>query len=114
MIRIAIVGAGAIADTHIQSYRKFGDRCEVVAVADLYPEKAAEKVARHGLAARVFATHDELLAGAAFDAVSICLPPFAHADAAVALLRAGRHVLVEKPMAGRCCRSSRRTGSRRR
>ena len=100
MIRIAIVGAGAIADTHIQSYRKFGDRCEVVAVADLYPEKAAEKVARHGLAARVFATHDELLAGAAFDAVSICLPPFAHADAAVALLRAGRHVLVEKPMAG--------------
>ena len=100
MIRIAIVGAGAIADTHIQSYRKFGDRCEVVAVADLYPEKAAEKVARHGLAARVFAAHDELLAGAAFDAVSICLPPFAHADAAVALLRAGRHVLVEKPMAG--------------
>ena len=100
MIRVAILGAGAIADTHIAAYRRFADRCAVVAVADLYPEKAAGQVARHGLAADVFASCDELVAGGRFDAASICLPPFAHADAAVALLRAGRHVLVEKPMAG--------------
>lgn len=99
MLKIAILGTGAIADSHIQAYLKFKDQCEVVALADLYPDKAAAKVASYGLRAAVFRTHQELIAGAAFDAASICLPPFGHAEAAIDLLRAGRHVLVEKPMA---------------
>ena len=61
--------------------------------------KAAEKTAKHGLQAKVFKNCDELLEGCDFDAASICLPPFEHAPAAVALLRAGKHVLIEKPMA---------------
>ena len=99
MIRVAILGAGAIADAHLTAYRKLADRCRIVAVADLYPDKASEKIARHGLEARVCRDHTALLAEVEFDAVSICLPPFAHAEASVALLQAGRHVLVEKPMA---------------
>ncbi len=99
MMRVAILGAGAISDSHIQAYRALAGRCEVVAVADLFPEKAREKVARHGLKAGVFAGVEELVRGAEFEAASICLPPFEHAPAAVALLQAGKHVLVEKPMA---------------
>lgn len=99
MIKIAILGAGAIADAHIQSYGKFKDRCDVVAVVDLYPEKAAEKVAKHKLHAAVFKDLEAASHGADFDAASVCLPPFEHAQAAVDLLRAGKHVLVEKPMA---------------
>ena len=49
--------------------------------------------------AKVFKTCDELLHGCDFDAASICLPPYEHAPAAAALLRAGKHVLTEKPMA---------------
>lgn len=99
MIRVAIIGAGAIADSHIQAYAKFGPRCRVVAVADLFPDKAREKVARHGLAATVFPNVEALLDGAQFEAASICLPPFEHAAATTACLGAGKHVLVEKPMA---------------
>jgi len=99
MLKIAILGAGAISDSHIQSYLTFQERCRIVALVDLYPDKATEKAAKHGLPVTVFADHKELLAAQDFDAASICLPPFAHSSAAVDLLRAGKHVLVEKPMA---------------
>ncbi|MBI5385040.1 MAG: Gfo/Idh/MocA family oxidoreductase [Verrucomicrobia bacterium] len=99
MLKIAILGAGAISDSHIGAYLKFKDQAQVVALVDLFPEKAAEKAARHGLQAKVFKNYDELLKGCDFDAASICLPPFEHAPASVGLLRAGKHVLTEKPMA---------------
>jgi predicted dehydrogenase len=99
MIKVALLGAGAISDSHLPAYRQFPDAARVVALVDLFPEKAAEKAARLGLAVPVFRNCDELLAGCDFDAASICLPPFEHAPAAVALLRAGKHVLTEKPMA---------------
>ena len=99
MLNIAILGTGAIADSHIRSYLKFPHQCRVVALVDLFPDKAREKAARHGLEAAVFKDRAQLLAEADFDAVSICLPPFEHAPASVELLRAGKHVLVEKPMA---------------
>lgn len=99
MKRIAILGAGAIADSHLRAYLKFGDQAGVVALVDLYPDKARAKAASHGLEVPVFANLAALLDGCDFDAASICLPPFEHAPAAITLLRAGKHVLTEKPMA---------------
>lgn len=99
MIRVAIVGAGAIADTHIQAYLKFQDRCEIVALVDLYPDKAAHKAAKYNLNAKVYPDHRSLLDNACIDLASVCLPPFAHAGVTVDLLNAGMHVLAEKPMA---------------
>ena len=58
-----------------------------------------EKIAKYGLQARVFKNCDELLKGCDFEAASVCLPPLDHAPVTVALLRAGKHVLTEKPMA---------------
>src|SRR5512137_2400665 len=99
MLKIAILGTGAISDSHIQAYLKQKDRCQVVALVDLFPDKAREKSTKFGLSARVFKDYQELLGGCDFDAASICLPPFEHAPASAALLRAGKHVLTEKPMA---------------
>jgi UDP-N-acetyl-2-amino-2-deoxyglucuronate dehydrogenase len=99
MQRIAILGTGAISDSHIQAYQKFKDQCQIVALVDLFPDKAREKALKHGLAAAVFKDYQELLNGAEFDIASICLPPFEHAPASLALLQAGKHVLAEKPMA---------------
>lgn len=99
MLNIAILGAGAISDSHIQACLKFKDQCQIVALVDLFPDKAREKAAKYGLSAVVFKDYQELLNGVSFDAASICLPPFEHAPASVALLRAGKHVLTEKPMA---------------
>jgi UDP-N-acetyl-2-amino-2-deoxyglucuronate dehydrogenase len=99
MIKIAILGTGAISDTHIRAYGKFRDHCQVVALVDLYPDKARAKAVQYGLQATVYPNYQELLARETFDAASVCLPPFGHAEAAQALLRARKHVLVEKPMA---------------
>ncbi|MCP5523838.1 MAG: Gfo/Idh/MocA family oxidoreductase [Verrucomicrobiales bacterium] len=99
MKRIAILGTGAISDSHLQAYQKFNHRAEVVALVDLYADKAKEKAAKYGLEVPVFQGVAGLLAGCDFDAASVCLPPFEHASAATVLLRAGKHVLTEKPMA---------------
>ncbi len=99
MIDVAILGAGAISDSHIGAYNRFGERCRMVALADLQVEKAVAKAAKFGLNVPVFRTAEELIRGVNFDAASVCLPPFSHAPAAIELLAAGKHVLVEKPMA---------------
>jgi predicted dehydrogenase len=65
---------------------------------DLYPDKVTEKAAKHGLPVAVFADHKGLVAARDFNAVSICLPPLAHASVAADLLRSSKHVLAEKPM----------------
>lgn len=99
MLNIAIIGTGAISDSHIKAYQDFNDRCRIVALVDLYPDKAREKAEKYGLDIPVCASIGEAIAQVEFDAASICLPPFGHAEAAVELLEAGKHVLVEKPMA---------------
>jgi UDP-N-acetyl-2-amino-2-deoxyglucuronate dehydrogenase len=99
MLNIAILGTGAIADSHIRAYLKYPDLCRIVALADLYPDKARAKASQYQLSVPVFASVADLLHGPTFDAASVCLPPFEHASASITLLRAGRHVLVEKPLA---------------
>jgi UDP-N-acetyl-2-amino-2-deoxyglucuronate dehydrogenase len=99
MLKVALIGSGAIADSHIQAYLRFPDQCQIIALVDLYPAKAAEKAAKHGLKAAIYPDYRTLLEKEAFDVASICLPPFGHAEVTVELLRAGKHVLVEKPMA---------------
>lgn len=97
MIRVAVIGAGAISPRHIESYLRFPERCAITAVVDIYPEKAAASVERFGLDAVVAEDYREVLGEA--DLVSICTPPSTHTAIAIGSLEAGVNVLVEKPMA---------------
>lgn len=98
MLKVAIIGAGAIANAHINSYLQFKERCEIVALCDMYPDKAEAKKNEFGLNAKVVSDYKELLDDE-IDLISVCLPPYAHAPITVDFLNAGSHVLVEKPMA---------------
>jgi len=98
MIKVAIIGTGAISTAHIEAYLQFSDRCKITALCDLYPEKAEAKRTQYGLDAKVVSDHRELLDGD-IDLVSICLPPYVHAPVTIDFLNAGSHVIVEKPMA---------------
>jgi predicted dehydrogenase len=98
MIRVGIIGAGAICRAHIEAYKKFGDRCRIVGIADIYPEKAERRAQEFELEATVFSDYKELLAQGV-DLVSICTPPYTHAPIAVDSMQAGANALVEKPMA---------------
>ena len=98
MIRIGLVGAGFMGATHATCYQLI-ENATLAGVADVRPDLAQKVAAEHGCAA--FATLEEMLEkiGDQIDAVDICLPTFLHADAAVAALDAGKHVLIEKPLA---------------
>ena len=99
MIKVAIIGAGAIANTHIEGLLKFQEKCQIVAIADIYTDKAHEKVTRFGLEAAVFEDYKKLFAETEVDLAVIVTPPFAHADATISALNTGVNVLLEKPMA---------------
>ena len=97
-IRIGIIGSGGIAQAHARAYQRMED-VEVVAVADLVPGKAAEYIEKLGLThTQAFEDHKKLLE-LDLDGVSICTPNIAHHQTSIDSSRAGKHVLVEKPLA---------------
>lgn len=100
MINVAVIGTGNIAPAHIGAYLEFPKRCRIAALVDIYPDKAEKKKADFRLDASVYDSHAAFLAGhPEVQLVSICTPPFTHAPLAIACMRAGKDVLVEKPMA---------------
>ncbi len=97
-IRIAVVGAGAIAQiTHIPLWNEI-DNVEVVAICDQNRGKA-QLVGEKFKIRRTYSDIDELLKLEELDAVDICTPTHSHVDLGIAALSAGKHVLVEKPIA---------------
>lgn len=100
-IRFALVGCGRIAKNHIEALAKHAGRAEIVAVCDTRPEALQMAVAATGAAG--FASLDALLAGSEpekqADIVVLATPSGLHPQQAIAVARAGRHVLSEKPMA---------------
>lgn len=99
LINIAIIGTGGISTAHVKAYQALSEACNIVALADIYPNKARSLAERFSLDCIVVSDYRELLDNPNIDAVSICTPPFTHAQIAKDFLRAGKHVLVEKPMA---------------
>jgi UDP-N-acetyl-2-amino-2-deoxyglucuronate dehydrogenase len=100
MLRVAIVGTGGISQMHIQGYLEFLDRCKIVALVDIYPEKAEEKKKRYNLTeAEIYDDHKKILGRDDIDLIDVCTPPYVHAEIAINGLNAGKNVLVEKPMA---------------
>src|SRR5690349_15074609 len=100
MLRVGIIGSGGIAGAHLGGYQQFAGECQVVALCDLVLAKAENRRGDFGLdGARVYDSADAMLAAEELDLVSIATPPSTHAALAIAALRAGVNVLVEKPMA---------------
>lgn len=100
MIRAAVVGCGNIAHSHIEGLLTFPDRCRIVALCDIYPEKAERMKQKYGLDCEIFDDHEKMLSsGLAIDLVHVCTPPYVHAQIAIHSMDAGVNTVVEKPMA---------------
>ncbi len=96
-IGFALLGAGMIAEYHAKSITANADRgASLIAVGHYDPLRFAEIESRYGAPCR---EETDLLADPQVDAVCICTPSGQHAQQAIAAARAGKHVLVEKPMA---------------
>ena len=99
MLKIGIIGTGNISPAHIEGYLAFPDRCQIVALCDIYPKKAEAKRDHYNIeGAKVYSSHKDML-DLDLDLVSVCTPPFTHSEIAIDFLLAGKNVVVEKPMA---------------
>lgn len=99
MIRIAIVGTGNISHAHIQAYLQFPQRCQIVSLVDIVPEKAERVKAQYHLDCDVADDHVKILGREDIDLVDVCTPPYVHAQISINALRSGKNVVCEKPMA---------------
>lgn len=100
MINVAILGTGGISGSHVTGYQRFPSRCRIVALCDIVPGKAERRAEEWGLGGVLtYLEAEAMLARDDIDLVSICTPSATHAALAVAALDAGKHVILEKPMA---------------
>jgi predicted dehydrogenase len=97
-LRVAVVGGG-IGTQHIEAYRNLPDLYELRVFCDIDPERAQEVSARHGIPVAL-GSLDEVLDREDVDLVDICTPSGLHFAQVRAALRAGKHVVCEKPIAG--------------
>ncbi len=108
MLNVGIIGVGGMGGVHLGGWSKL-DSARVVALCDKIPERASGKGSgvqinlggggAISVDAKPYTNYHDLLADSSVDVVDICLPTDLHAEVAMAALKAGKHVLCEKPMA---------------
>ncbi len=96
MIQFAIVGCGHIAKKHVEAIQK-APGAELVAVCDTNPQRLQEYVTEYGI--KGYTDLAEMLQDDSIDVVNICTPSGYHAPLAVQAADAGKHIIVEKPIA---------------
>ena len=96
-LQLGIIGCGTIGAVHAQTAAA-SDQIELVAVADVQ-RALAEKVAAAHTVERVYSSGAELLADAQVEAVVLALPASFRIELGLQALRAGKHLLTEKPVA---------------
>lgn len=94
-LRFAIIGCGVIGPTHADALKTLPE-ARLVAVADVVAERAEQLAGRHGVAA--YSDAQQMLERERPDVACICTPSGQHGDHAILAMRAGCHVVVEKPM----------------
>jgi UDP-N-acetylglucosamine 3-dehydrogenase len=97
-VRVAVIGAGLVAQrSHLPAYAAV-EEADIAAIVSGRIETARVAAERFGVP-RVLVTWQDVVSDPEIDAVDICTPNALHAPIAIAAARAGKHVLVEKPMA---------------
>jgi predicted dehydrogenase len=97
-LRVAVVG-GKIGSQHIEAYQKLSGLYEVRVFCDIDPAMAQKVTEQFGIPVAL-ASFEEVLGRSDVDLVDICTPSSLHFEQSRAALRAGKHVVCEKPIAG--------------
>lgn len=100
-VKYGVIGCGVIGPTHMKAAAA-SDLLELVAVADIIPERAQKAAAEHNVP-RVYGEGHELIADPDIELVVLGLPTCHRRELALAAFAAGKHVLTEKPVAMNAC-----------
>ena len=95
MLKVGLIGCGFMGGMHSACYKVI-DGVEVVAVADVRAEKAAEIAKVHN--AEIYACGKDLIENADVDIIDICLPTYLHTEHAVLAMKKVKNVFIEKPV----------------
>jgi len=95
-LKVAVIGCG-IGIEHLECYDELKPLVEITAICDLVEARAQKQADRFGVKT-IYTDYKDVLADPNVDAVSICVPNDLHAQLSVGALKAGKHVLCEKPM----------------
>ncbi|MGH8018522.1 MAG: Gfo/Idh/MocA family protein [Opitutaceae bacterium] len=97
VVRLAIIGAGGMANTHAKAFATIPD-CELAAVVEIDPVRRETFAKTYGIP-NAFASVTEMLNSARVDAATVVTPDAFHAPVSIQCLQAGLHVMCEKPLA---------------
>lgn len=98
-IRVALIGCGVMGRAHAPGYVRAGERAAVTVCCDSDPARAQERASELGGTARVMTDWEAAISSPDVDAVDICAPHALHQSMVLAAAHAGKHILLEKPMA---------------
>src|SRR5512136_2157745 len=96
-IRVGLVGLGFSGSLHADAYFAIKDKAELVAVCDIDKEKADMMACCYN--AKAYTDFEKMLENENLDAIDLCVPHHLHSKLVIAAAEAGKHVMVEKPMA---------------
>jgi predicted dehydrogenase len=96
-LNFGVIGAGLWGESHARVFSAH-PKANLTAICDLDGKKAKNIADKYG-ASEVYTDYNQMLKNPAIDAVGITTPDFAHAGPFIAACRAGKHILVEKPLA---------------
>ncbi len=95
MLKVGIIGAGTVSARHIEAYIAHKD-CELVAISDVNEEQLKIRATQYKIE-RAYTDYHEILSDKEIDAVAIVTPTFTHKAIIIDALKAGKHVICEKP-----------------
>jgi myo-inositol 2-dehydrogenase / D-chiro-inositol 1-dehydrogenase len=95
VLKVGLIGSGFVGDIHHTSFKNWVRNAEIVAVAS--PHSADKFAKDHGIS-KAYSNYNELLKDKEIDVVDIGIPNYLHCDAVVAAAKAGKHIIIEKPL----------------
>jgi len=99
-LKVGLVGCGGISHVHLTGWDRLYPECEVTALCDILPEALERRGTEFDIPKdQWYLDHREMLEKADIDAVDVCVPNGVHAEISINALRAGKHVICEKPLA---------------
>ncbi|WP_330949247.1 Gfo/Idh/MocA family protein [Virgibacillus sp. MG-45] len=96
-MKFAVVGCGRIAKKHVEAIHN-AEGAELYALCDIDSERL-NNMAKENKITNLFQSVEEMLKDSSIDVVNICTPNASHADLAIKAIEAGKHVMIEKPIA---------------